>query len=102
MSRFSVEAKRFVLIFPEGKGLLGGWLVLAQKLRSCEAKSQLEQSMALLVQMKHSMGTTKDASLIKEAGVPQGSKVDLVWLQIEDVNAFNKLHHLSWCLVGSW
>ena len=32
---FSAEANRFVLIFPEGKRLPGGWFVLAQKLRDC-------------------------------------------------------------------
>ena len=28
------EAKRFSLIFPEGRGHLGEWVVLAEKLRS--------------------------------------------------------------------
>ena len=28
-----LEAKRFCLIFPEGKGLSGGWNILAKKLR---------------------------------------------------------------------
>ena len=28
------EAKRFSLIFPEGRGHLGGWVVLVEKLRS--------------------------------------------------------------------
>ena len=31
-SVFSAEANLFILIFPEGKGLLGGWTNLAQKL----------------------------------------------------------------------
>ena len=34
----SAEANHFVLIFPEGKGLPGGWNILAQKLRACEVK----------------------------------------------------------------
>lgn len=29
-----VEAKRFSLMFPEGKGVFGGWVVLARKLSS--------------------------------------------------------------------
>lgn len=28
------EAKRFLLIFPKGRGHLGGWFVLAEKLHS--------------------------------------------------------------------
>ena len=28
-----LEAKRFCLIFPEGKGLSGGWNILVEKLR---------------------------------------------------------------------
>ena len=29
----SVEAKRFILIFPEGRGVVGGWSILAKKLK---------------------------------------------------------------------
>ena len=28
------EAKKYCLVFPEGKGILGGWALLAEKLRS--------------------------------------------------------------------
>lgn len=31
---FSAEAKKFVLVFPEGRGALGGWSTLAVKLCS--------------------------------------------------------------------
>ncbi|RVX21876.1 Mitogen-activated protein kinase 16 [Vitis vinifera] len=33
-SVLNIEAKRFCLVFPEAKGLLGGWATLAEKLRS--------------------------------------------------------------------
>ena len=36
-----LEAKRFCLVFPEGKGLVGGWFLLAQKLRPLEFPLQL-------------------------------------------------------------
>ena len=29
-----VEAKRFCLVFPEGKGMIGGWVILVEKLRA--------------------------------------------------------------------
>ena len=41
-----VEAKRFCLVFPEGKGMIGGWVILVEKLRAFgivthkEAKSE--------------------------------------------------------------
>ena len=35
-----VEAKRFCLVFPEGKGLVGGWFMLAQKLRALGITNQ--------------------------------------------------------------
>ena len=38
-SVFTAKERRFVLIFPKGRGLLGGWLVLGQKLRSCGVMS---------------------------------------------------------------
>ena len=34
-----LEAKRFCLIFPKGKGLVGGWFLLAQKLRALEVST---------------------------------------------------------------
>ncbi|RVW28792.1 hypothetical protein CK203_108244 [Vitis vinifera] len=61
-------SKEVVLIFLEGKGLLGGW--------------------ALTVQMEHIV-TRTDTSLAKEGGVPWGSEFDSVWLLLGDVNAFN-------------
>ncbi|RVW77202.1 hypothetical protein CK203_043348 [Vitis vinifera] len=64
----SVGTKEVVLIFLEGKGLLGGW--------------------ALTVQMEHIV-TRTDTSLAKEGGVPWGSEFDSVWLLLGDVNAFN-------------
>lgn len=33
-SVLDLESKRFCLVFPKGKGLLGGWAILAEKLRS--------------------------------------------------------------------
>lgn len=97
-----MERKRFVLIFPEGKGLLGGWSVLAQKLRTCGVKSQFKavvlNARALPVQRERIVGTRTDASLAKEGGVPRESEFDLVWLQLGDANAFNKLHHL----ISAW
>lgn len=32
-SVLDLESKRFCLVFPKGKGLLGGWPILAEKLR---------------------------------------------------------------------
>ena len=38
-SACSIESKRFILVFPEGKGFLGDWNMLAQKLGSLEVAS---------------------------------------------------------------
>lgn len=35
-----LEAKRFCLVFPEGKSLVGGWFMLAQKLRALGITNQ--------------------------------------------------------------
>ncbi|RVW59638.1 hypothetical protein CK203_103273 [Vitis vinifera] len=34
-----VEAKKYCLVFPEGKGLVGGWFLLAKKLRALEVST---------------------------------------------------------------
>ena len=35
-----VEAKKYCLVFPEGKGLVGGWFLLAKKLRALHSNSE--------------------------------------------------------------
>lgn len=44
-SVIDLEAKRFCLVFPEGKGFIGGWATLAEKLRSlvCGRRFQHDQ-----------------------------------------------------------
>ncbi|RVX23664.1 hypothetical protein CK203_000849 [Vitis vinifera] len=37
-----LEAKRFCLIVPKGKGIIAGWATLAEKLRSLEVVSSVE------------------------------------------------------------
>lgn len=41
-SMIDLEAKRFCLVFPEGKGLIGGWATLAKKLRSLRVVTPIE------------------------------------------------------------
>ena len=37
-----LETKRFCLVFLEGKGLLGGWAILAEKLRALGVNTRVE------------------------------------------------------------
>ncbi|RVW73596.1 hypothetical protein CK203_056989 [Vitis vinifera] len=40
------EAKKYCLVFPEGKGILGGWALLTEKLRSLGSKKIRESNVA--------------------------------------------------------
>ena len=48
-SIIDVESKRFCLVVPEGKGLLGGWVLFAKKLRDLgvvmQEKVKLEEAL---------------------------------------------------------
>lgn len=106
-SIFSVEGKRFVLIFPKGKGLPGGWAVFAQKLRSCGVVLPHEVAEVLLagdtsMQRKAAMGLKDLLPLAEAMGVPRRGTSDIIWLQFGGINSFNKLQSLNWCLVGRW
>ena len=96
-SVFSAEAHHFVLIFPKGKGLLGGWFLLAQKLRTCGVELPIK---AVVSQSD----PVRKGEPLRGVGaaVKRGLEYETVWLQFGGVNAFNKMQTLNWCLVGWW
>ena len=84
-----VENKRFTLAFPEGRGLVGGWKLLASKLRSLGV-SPLQENGALLenpvpseaspsrIEEKKSQ-LDRDMATLRDCFAPG----DVVWLEIE-------------------
>ena len=84
-SVFTAEERRFVLIFPEDRGLLGGWLVLAQKLRSYGVMSPhgvFEDSSGKASQSKRAecIGDKVSTSYAEMTKGPRKVMCDSVWL----------------------
>ena len=101
-----VEAKKYCLVFPKGKGLVGGWFLLAKKLRALGVSTPTMSKVffdpgiptsekvgcSLNEKVK---GTYADATKVK-TGEPRES----LWLHLGDREFISKEEQLSRCLVG--
>ena len=100
------ESKRYCLVFPEGKGVLGGWVLLAEKLRFLGVLSRDEPR-----------GTTAFYGTGNTNGEIEGkakkSYVDVaktrvkklgeaMWLQLGEKDIPSKRKLMDQCLVGRW
>ncbi|RVX18713.1 putative ribonuclease H protein [Vitis vinifera] len=101
-----LEAKRFCLVFPEGKGLVRGWFLLAQKLRALGISNP--------AMSKGDLGTSnsiKDGYRVK--GKEKGKRVcpeavrketgelkEALWVHVGERDLLSREEQLSRCLVG--
>ena len=96
------EDKRFSLAFLEGRGLVGGWTILASKLRSLGV-FRLQWKGALLeshtpAQASPSSSVNRDSSSLRDCPAPR----DVVWTEIEKETLNRNEELLGRCLVGFW
>ena len=102
------EAKRFCLVFPEGKGLLRGWATLAEKLRSLgvvtfvEAKNALVPVVGWVERSLGSMGKSEKRAFVDVARAPTRRIGDALWLQLGGRKKWSREEQLGRCLVGRW
>ncbi|KAL6331982.1 hypothetical protein AAG906_020335 [Vitis piasezkii] len=113
-----VEAKRFCLVFPEGKGVIGGWAILAEKLRALGIVTKKEDKGVEATQIN---SKKKDATLDDEeercigkkkqgekksfldvAKGPAGRVGEELWLQAGGRGLRRREEVLGRCLVGRW
>ena len=97
-----LEAKRFCLIFPEGKGLSGGWNILAEKLRVVGVVpiGSLKTPLFREVQKKElELETRTYADVTKSRAGRIGDKV---WLEVGRRVKLERFELLDRCLVGRW
>ena len=103
-----VEAKRFSLCFLEGRGLLGGWLVLAEKLRHFGVDSLSVVGVAPLSFNSRTVedgGSSKDGSKGSFANAVRkahGRLGEAIWIQVGYVEVQKRKAQLRRCLVGRW
>lgn len=85
-----MEAKRFNLIFPEGRGLLGGWSTLASKLRSLGVRLMpLPVGQSSFVGKKGPMEDSRGSLMEEDSFVVKvaSSQKDIggkVWVQLDE------------------
>ena len=113
-----VDAKRFCLVFPEGKGVIGGCVILIEKLRSfgivTQKKAKSEEAIRIKSKKK---GATLDGeedrclgnkvkgkkkSFLDVAKEPAGRIGEELWLQVGGRGVRSREEGLGRCLVGRW
>ncbi|RVX09331.1 hypothetical protein CK203_015357 [Vitis vinifera] len=113
-----VEAKRFCLVFREGKGVIGGWAILAEKLRALGIVTKKEDKgvEATQINSKKKDATIDDEeercsgkkkqgekkSFLDVAKGPAGRVGEELWLQAGGRGLRRREEVLGRCLVGRW
>ena len=109
-----VEGKKHRLFFPEGRGFLNGWALLAAKLRGLGVKRQEEIPLSLIEAVlteedgKARNGPSKDSvpcggpQVITEREEGYCNAVHTVWVDAGDCGSGKALGILQWCLIGKW
>ena len=82
-----VEAKKFCLVFPKGNGLVGGWFLLAKKLRALGVSTPTVWNSVSVVPT-----TTKMGSSVKGLENEPGSFAEVVKMKIEESEDSLKVH----------
>ena len=101
-----VEAKKYCLVFPEGKGLAGGWFLLAKKLRAlgvstpalskaCSGVSTSVKGGCSFKGKEKGKGTYAEVTRVKI-----GELGESLWVHLGNRELLCREEQLSRCLVG--
>ena len=102
------EAKKFCLVFPEGRGLKKGWFLLAEKLRflgvtlSSEEKNTTLKGFGVGVEKKKGLKLGEKGDFVKVARKNEGRRGDALWMEIGGRAWNSREEQLNRCLVGKW
>ena len=101
-----MEGKKFCLVFPEGKGLVGGWLLLAKKLRALGVSTPAVRDNFPAVPTSDKVGSSVKG-LEKESGSfaevvkrKAGELGDSLRVHLGDRELLCREEQLGHCLVG--
>lgn len=95
------EGKRFLLIFPEGRGIQGGWSILANKLRflgvilSSEARNGASPTKVWSGSREIPVVKTFVDAIRKDVGLVR----DAIWLQLGENEVHDREELFRRCLV---
>lgn len=107
-SVIDLEAKRFCVVFLKGKGLIGGWAMLAKKLCSLGVITLAEIKAAYAPvedegeKSNGSKGASETRAFVDVAKVKAGMVGDAFWIQLGGRELCNKEGQLGRCLIGTW
>ena len=99
----STKGRRFSIVFPEGSGMVGGWVLLANKLKSLgivPPTISLEVPKMVVSSQGLTNSPVRGLSYAEAAKLGRRGVEEKVWLQIGEINSFSKLQDLRHCLVG--
>ena len=109
-----VEGKKHRLFFPEGRGFVNGWALLAEKLRGMGLKRQEEIPLTIIKvvptkeEEKERNGPSKvkdpgGGFLVDKAWGEEKCRVDnAVWVDVGDCGSGKEIELLQWSLIGTW
>ena len=108
------EGKKHWLVFPEGRGVINGWCILAEKIRGLGFKTRQENShrrTATVDQLKmgekststrKNLGLCVGKSALKDVAEGGKSGINAVWVEVGDCIHGKALGSLEFCLIGRW
>ena len=105
------EGKKHWLVFPEGRGFLNGWTMLAGKIRGMGFKPRQENIPMRIATVGPSKGgESLSKNIVTWGGKPALKNVDeagssvnnAVWVDIGDYVYGKELGSLQFCLIGRW
>ena len=96
------EGKKHSIFFPEGKGLVNGWSILAEKLKEVGVKMSQEKEEKLLSNFAHAGGCSEIACTFAEAVKYQRRGNNTIWVDTGESHIRRSMGTLKNCLVGGW
>ena len=109
-----VEGKKHRLFFPEGRGFVNGWALLAEKLTGAGLKRQEEipwtinKAVPTKEEEKERIGPGKvknpggELPVIKAWGEDKRRVDNAVWADVGDCGSGKEIELLQWSLIGTW
>ena len=96
------KGKKHSIFFPEGKGFVNGWSILARKLKEVGVKMSQEKEEKLLSNFKRSGGCSETVHSFAKVVKYQGRGDNTIWVDTGESHLRSSLGTLKNCLVGSW
>ena len=108
------EGKKHWLVFPEGRGLINGWSMLARKIRGLGFKPRQEmiprrsvtsdppKRGEKCISIRKNIVTCEGESALKDVGEGGSRVINAVWVDVGDCINGKGLGPLQFCLIGRW